>query len=385
MDQESAREERAEQEDADAEEQHEPASIDVRELAVEDARDRGRQQVAGDDPRVELVRAAQLADDARQGHAHDGLVEGRRGRRPAGRRRGSPSCADATAAGRDRAPRGWLRRQGLTRLGTSHGMRRGVGANLAVADGCRRLVAGPECRPSVARGAPDTGRPGEGGPGVEVRMRGWSGRSDRGLRRLVAGSSGSLAMPAQMRRPPRMRKATPMRAVTEGDALPQLEAGGRGGTDPELGEEAVHQAVPGLLASRPVERVRPVELGVVAVGDRDLVDARLEDGCLADGGGIPLAGGVMVVPSGTATGMASTLSPSQYTGSVSTTVCVPLERVVRDGGHLVHVLGRRVRDRVVRDSARLSSTGHFQSSLSRARMAAAPSVWPRSTSWPSSL
>ena len=70
------RQERAQQEDADAEEQHQPAPVDVRELAVEDARDGRRQQVAGDGPGVELVGATQLAHDARQGHAHDGLVQG---------------------------------------------------------------------------------------------------------------------------------------------------------------------------------------------------------------------------------------------------------------------------------------------------------------------
>ena len=65
---------RAEDEHADAEQEHRPAAEQVGDLAVERAADRRRQQVGRDGPRVEAV-AAEVGDDRRQRRADDGLVE----------------------------------------------------------------------------------------------------------------------------------------------------------------------------------------------------------------------------------------------------------------------------------------------------------------------
>ena len=65
---------RADHEDADAEQEDRPAAEQVGQLAVERAADGGGQQVGGERPRVEVV-AAEVGDDPRQGRADDRLVE----------------------------------------------------------------------------------------------------------------------------------------------------------------------------------------------------------------------------------------------------------------------------------------------------------------------
>ena len=69
-----AAERRADQEQADREDHDRAAAVQVRELAVDRAADRGRQEVDGHGPRVQVV-AVKLGDDPRQRDAHDGLVE----------------------------------------------------------------------------------------------------------------------------------------------------------------------------------------------------------------------------------------------------------------------------------------------------------------------
>ena len=190
------RQERAQQEDADTEEQHEPAAVDVRELAVEDTRDGGRQQVAGDDPGVELVGPTQLAHDARQGHAHDGLVQGGQ----EGHQQDADQDLDLAlaggAAGPDRARRGWLQGRGIPRDEISFGdprrcrVGRWCAASLAGDRGVRptvRLRRPTVCMPlrqGPARPSSGSRTPGRSGrPGVLGRV--WSGRqaSTRGVRR----------------------------------------------------------------------------------------------------------------------------------------------------------------------------------------------------------
>ncbi len=62
------------QEQADAEQEHGFASVDVGELAVDGDRHRRAQQVGRDHPDVD-VGALQIGDDPRQGRPHHGLVE----------------------------------------------------------------------------------------------------------------------------------------------------------------------------------------------------------------------------------------------------------------------------------------------------------------------
>ena len=112
--------------------------------------------------------------------------------------------------------------------------------------------------------------------------------------------------------------------------------------DAELGEESMDRAGPGLRARRAVERVRAVELRPVALVDRDLVAAGVEDRILTHGGRIPLPAEVDL----------------RLRGDLAVAVAVPLgglgqdhglgamERVIGDGGHLVHVLGGGVDQRV---------------------------------------
>ena len=71
-----AAEHRTDQEDAHPNGEDDPPAEDVGQLPVDRAADRGRQQVRGERPHVDVV-ALQLADDHRQGGAHDRLVERR--------------------------------------------------------------------------------------------------------------------------------------------------------------------------------------------------------------------------------------------------------------------------------------------------------------------
>ena len=71
-----AAQQRADEEDADADDEDRPPAEDVGQLAVQRPRDGGRQQVRGEGPDVDAV-AAQVADDDRQRGADDRLVEGR--------------------------------------------------------------------------------------------------------------------------------------------------------------------------------------------------------------------------------------------------------------------------------------------------------------------
>ena len=156
-------------------------------------------------------------------------------------------------------------------------------------------------------------------------------------------SSRFLAMPAHSSPAPPMRNPTPRESRDERHAERELQAGVRGGAHAELCEEAMDGAVPGLLASRTVERVHPVEAGPVAIGDGDLVDPSREDGVLACGRGIPLTGrhGRRVGGHGAITIAVPLDRLGQHDG------LRPGQRMVGDGGHLVHVLGGRVGDRVV--------------------------------------
>ena len=67
---------RADQEDADADQEDGSPAVQVGELAVERTADGGRQQVGRERPRVDVI-ALQVGDDARQRRAHDRLVERR--------------------------------------------------------------------------------------------------------------------------------------------------------------------------------------------------------------------------------------------------------------------------------------------------------------------
>ena len=67
---------RTDQEDADPDGEDDPPPEDVGQLSVDRTADRGRQQVSGERPHVDVV-ALQLADDHGQGGAHDRLVERR--------------------------------------------------------------------------------------------------------------------------------------------------------------------------------------------------------------------------------------------------------------------------------------------------------------------
>ena len=64
----------ADQEDHDRGLEHELAAVEIAELAVERAGDRGAEQIRGDDPR-EVGDAAEVADDGRQRGRDDRLVE----------------------------------------------------------------------------------------------------------------------------------------------------------------------------------------------------------------------------------------------------------------------------------------------------------------------
>ena len=69
-----AAEDRADQEDHEADLEHDLASVLVAELPVERRHDRLGQQVGGHDPR-EVIEAAEVADDRRQGRRDDRAVE----------------------------------------------------------------------------------------------------------------------------------------------------------------------------------------------------------------------------------------------------------------------------------------------------------------------
>ena len=71
-----AAEHRAGEEDHDRDLEDPLAPVEVAELAVDRLRDRRREQIRGDDPRV-VVEPAEVTDDRRQGDRHDRLVERR--------------------------------------------------------------------------------------------------------------------------------------------------------------------------------------------------------------------------------------------------------------------------------------------------------------------
>jgi len=81
-----ARQCRADQEDKNCRFESTLASVEIAELAQRRCRDRQGEQVGGDDPR-ELIQAAEIADDRRQGRRDDGLIATRAACRARARRR----------------------------------------------------------------------------------------------------------------------------------------------------------------------------------------------------------------------------------------------------------------------------------------------------------